>query len=96
MATAVVERHDFSAGAAIEHDRPLQNCPRQLPAVDQFMIPGSNVPGIAEKDSVVRHDTIPVSEERFFFLLCHLLCHGRALRIKSPYEFGAHHAGPVA
>ena len=46
MATAVVERDDLAAGAAIEHDRLLQDGAGQLLAVDQFVIPGRDVPGI--------------------------------------------------
>jgi hypothetical protein len=65
MATAVVEGYNFSARASIDHDGPLQNRPGELVAVDQFVIPGSNVPGIPEKDSVVGHDAIPVSSNAF-------------------------------
>ena len=50
MATAIVERNDFSARAPIEHDRPLQNGAGELPAVDQFVIPGRDIPGISQKD----------------------------------------------
>jgi hypothetical protein len=40
--------------ASKQHDGPLQNRAGQLRAVDQFMIPGRDVPGIAEKNSIVR------------------------------------------
>jgi hypothetical protein len=59
MATAVVEGDDLAAGAAIDHDRALQNRAGQLRAVDQLVIPGRDVPGIAKKDSVIGHDTPP-------------------------------------
>ena len=65
MATAIVEGHDFSALAPIEHDGPLQNRAGQLLAVDQFVIPAGNVPGIPEKDSVVGHETLPASMNAF-------------------------------
>src|SRR4029079_17673896 len=58
MATAVVERGDFAAGASVNNDRPLQNGAGQLVAVDQFVIPGRNVPGIPQKNSVIRHYTL--------------------------------------
>jgi hypothetical protein len=61
MATAIVERNDFSARAPIEHDRPLQNGAGELPTVDQFVIPGRDIPGISQEDSVVRHDALPVA-----------------------------------
>jgi hypothetical protein len=60
MATAIVERDDFAARAPIQHDRPLQQHARQLGAVDQFVIPGRDIPGISQEDSVVRHVTLAV------------------------------------
>ena len=67
MATAVVQRDDFAAGSSVNNDRPLQNGPGQLLAVDQFVIPGRNVPGIAQKNSVVRHHILRVRGTLSFY-----------------------------
>ena len=69
MATAIVERDHLAARAAIDHDRPLQDRAGELFAVDQFVIPGRDVPGIAKKDSVIRHDTPPCCDEALLLLL---------------------------
>src|SRR5262249_34151454 len=55
MTAAIIQRHDFAAGAAIEHDRFFENCARELLAVDQLVIPGRDIPGIVEKDSLAVH-----------------------------------------
>src|SRR5687768_11937670 len=67
MATAVVEGDDLAALAAVHHNRPLQDGTGQLPAVDQFVVPGRDVPGVAKKDSVIGHGIPPCCLVRFSF-----------------------------
>src|SRR6185437_7457913 len=60
VAAAIIERDDPAAGAAIDHDRLLQNRAGEFRAVDQLVIPGRDIPAIAKEDSViVRHDFPP-------------------------------------
>src|SRR5437763_6414569 len=77
MATAVVQRDDFAARTSVNNDRPLQNGPGQLLAVDQFVIPGRNVPGVAQKNSVLRHHTLRIRGTlSFYSFLIHWRCRG--------------------
>src|SRR5437764_7339554 len=60
---------------AIDHHGPFENSAGELPAVDQFVIPSRDIPGIAQKDSVIRHAVPPSRVLRTALLLCHLLGH---------------------
>src|SRR5258708_6652433 len=68
MTTAVVERDHLAALTAIHHDGLLKDNSGEFFAVDQFVVPGRDVPAIAKKDSVVRHDTPPCGVKRFSYV----------------------------